>query len=369
MIPASQLRGSVRPRAGLCFGRRPRLFGTGRSQPRSPHRVRDDTSYAPPVAEDFVIARNPDSDSQLPYLLRIPLPGRAVVLKARETWPRTTKVYCHRAESWPDDAEVVERVAVRSCTARGPAVDLVLDRGRENRSQLVFTRLKNGREAIFWQSARTAKKARPGVRTPSARASGLADLEIVVDGRERYPYRFASQHATAARGSLPCGDYGVRHGDRVVAAVERKSLEDLGRSLVDGRLGAQLAELSCLPRAAVVVEERYSRVFTLPYVKPGFVADLLARVQVRWPSVPVFFAETRPLAEEWTYRFLAAAVAEQAADERVAQRLAALVEPAPLAPAAPTAADVRLWARANGVAVAAAGRVPADVFAAYERAH
>lgn len=241
--------------------------------------------YAPRV-DDFVIARNPDPESALPYLLRLPLP-RPVVLKARDTWPRTAKVYCHRAEAWPEDAEIVERVPVRSCTARGPAVELVLDRGRENRSQLVFTRLKGGREAIFWQSAKTNRKARPGVRTPTARASGLARLEIVVDSGERYPYRFASQQADAVRGALRCGDYGVRRDGELVAAVERKSLEDLARSLVDGRLPAQLAELATLPHAGVVVEERYSRLFTLPFVKPGFVADLLARVQVRWPTVPV----------------------------------------------------------------------------------
>lgn len=321
------------------------------------------------MAEDFVIARNPDADSQLPYLLRIPLPGRAVVLKAKETWPRTSKVYCHRADGWPEDADVVERVGVRSCQVRGPAVDLVLDRGRENRSQLVFTRLKGGREAIFWQSPRTTKKARPGVRTPTARASGLVDLEVVVDGRERYPYRFATQQATAVRGTLPCGDYGVVQHGVVVAVVERKSLEDFARSLVDGRLPAQLGELSSVPRAAVVVEERYSRLFALPYVKPGFLADLLARVQVRWPSVPVFFAETRPLAEEWTYRFLAAAVAERIADARVAERLTDLVVPSPLAPAPPRPAEVRRWAMAQGLAVKPAGRVPASVVAAYEAAH
>ncbi len=318
--------------------------------------------------DDFVIARNPDPDSALPYLLRLPLP-RPVVLKARETWPRTAKVYCHRAESWPAEAEVLERVPVKSCTTRGPAVDLVLDRGRENRSQLVFTRLKGGREAIFWQSARTAKKARPGVRTPTARASGLAALEVLVDSHERYPYRFASQQATTLREALPCGDYGVRRDGQLLAVVERKSLEDLARSLVDGRLPAQLAELATVPRAAVVVEERWSRLFTLPYVKPGFVVDLLARVQVRWPSVPVFFAETRPLAEEWTFRFLGASLSESYADERVLQRLEGLVEAPVLAAAAPTPAQVRAWAVAEGLAVSTKGRVPAGVVAAYEAAH
>lgn len=319
------------------------------------------------MVDDFVIARNPDPDSALPYLLRVPLPNRAVVLKARETWPRTSKVYCHRADAWPSEPEIVERVAVKSCTARGPAIDLVLDRGRENRSQLVFTRLKGGREAIFWQSPRTTKKARPGVRTPTARASGLDDLEIVVDGRERYAYRFSAQRATAVKGTLPCGDYGVRRDGRVLAVVERKSLEDLAHSLVDGRLAGQLSELATVGRAAVVVEERYSKLFSLPFVKPGFVADLLARVQVRWPTVPIFFAETRPLAEEWTYRYLAAAAAESVADERVVLRLEGLVESGPLAPAPPTNGEIRAWAVEQGMPVSDRGRIRAEVVAAYAR--
>ena len=318
--------------------------------------------------DDFVIARNPDPASALPYLLRLPLP-RPVVLKARETWPRTAKVYCHRGDGWPEGAEIVERVPVKSCVARGPAVELVLDRARENRSQLVFTRLKGGREAIFWQTPKTNRKARPGVRTPTARASGLDTLEIVVDSGERYPYRFASQRVEPVRGKLACGDYGVRRNDQWLGIVERKSLEDLARSLVDGRLPGQLAELATVRRAAVVVEERYSRLFTLGYVAPGFVADLLARVQVRWPSVPVFFAETRPLAEEWTYRFLAAAVSESIADLRVQQRLEDLVSAGELAPAPPTPAEVRAWAGEQGLVVAAKGRVPAAVTAAYAVAH
>ena len=42
--------------------------------------------------------------------------------------------------SGPADAEIVERVPTRVCTSRGAAIDLVLDRGRENRSQFVITR-------------------------------------------------------------------------------------------------------------------------------------------------------------------------------------------------------------------------------------
>jgi hypothetical protein len=254
------------------------------------------------VSDDFVVARNPDGDSRLPYLLRIPL--GSVILKAREMWPRTAKVYCHRVDDWPGDAEILERVPVRSCVRRGAAVDLVLDRGRENRSQLVFTQIK-GRPAIFWQTARTSKQARPGVGVPTARAAGIADLEIVVDSHEHYGYSFSDRPVTVTRAALVAGDYGlVRHGT-LLATVERKSLPDLVSSLTTGKLKCQLAELATIPRAALVVEERYSSVFKLDFVRPAVVADGLAECQVRWPNVPIVFRETRKLAQEWTYRFLA----------------------------------------------------------------
>ena len=121
---------------------------------------------------EFVVARNPEDGSSLPYLVRLPLPDGAVVLKVRDVWPRTAKVYCHRALAWPEDPEIVERVPVRDCRRRGAAVDLVLDRARENRSQFVFTRAR-GRDVIFWQSARTTRQARPNVAVPTARAAGL----------------------------------------------------------------------------------------------------------------------------------------------------------------------------------------------------
>ncbi|MEO6715520.1 MAG: ERCC4 domain-containing protein [Mycobacteriales bacterium] len=278
------------------------------------------------MTQEFVVARNPDTASSLPYLIRIPL-GAGVVLKARETWPRISKVYCHRADEWPADAEIVERVAVRSCARRGPAIDLVLDRARENRSQLVITQAR-GREVIFWQSPRTTKQARPNVGLPTRRAAGQV-LDIVIDSGEKYAYGFKHQQATTVRRRLAAGDYAVELDGVVVASVERKSLADLAGSLLNGKLTYALAELAALPRAAVVVEDRYSGIFKLPYAQPGTLADALAEAQARFPAVPVMFAETRPLAEEWTYRFLGAALVELSAHRATAD-IESTFAPAPL---------------------------------------
>ncbi|MGI8559113.1 MAG: ERCC4 domain-containing protein [Solirubrobacteraceae bacterium] len=266
-------------------------------------------THADPRLSLFEVATNPDADSPLPFLIRLPLPDGELVLKARDSWPRTAKVYCHRVERWPDDPQMIETIPVRSCRRRGVPIDLVLDRPRENRSQLVFTRIQGGREAIFWQSARTTRQARPGIRVPRRRAANLAHLTILVDSRERYPYRFAHQQASTERQALPAGDYGIALGGEIVAVVERKSLADLVRRLIDGQLTYALADIATISRAAVVVEDRYSNLFKLDYAKPGFVAELLAALTVRYPAVPIVFCETRPLAEEWTYRFLGAALA------------------------------------------------------------
>ncbi|HZD00702.1 MAG TPA: hypothetical protein VFA46_11110, partial [Actinomycetes bacterium] len=90
------------------------------------------------TARRFIVARNPDPNSRLPYLIRVPLAEGPLLLKAGAPWPRTATVYCHRAA--------------------GHAAD---------------------------------------------------DLEILVDTRERYPYRFAGKQARTARRALPAGDYAV----------------------------------------------------------------------------------------------------------------------------------------------------------------
>ena len=203
------------------------------------------------------------------------------------------------------------------CRRRGPAADLLLDRARENRSQFVFARLPTGREGIFWQTRKVASTARPGARIPGRRISDLGrELVIVVDTREQYGYRFARQQAQVERAALLAGDYAVRAADgSVVASVERKSMNDLAGSLSNGSLVFELAKLTALFRAAVVVEEGYARLLRHAHVPEGFLPDLLARVQVRYPEVPIVFCENRAMAEEWTFRWLGAALLESMAEQ------------------------------------------------------
>ena len=272
-----------------------------------------------------MVARNPDTDSSLPFLVSIPLGSSPVILKVRDVWPRTTKLYCHRADGWPPEPDLIERIPVRSCVRRGAAIDLVLERGRENRSQFVFTKAR-GREVIFWQSARTAKQARPNVSLPTAQAPG-GQIEIIVDAHERYAWNFSHQQATTVRQALPVGDYGVADDSgEIIAAVERKSLADLVATVTNGKLRFAMAALAALPLAAVVVEDRYSAIFKLTRVRPRVVADGIAELQVRYPTIPIVFCETRQLAQEWAYRYLGAALEQHRLDVGGALRAAELSE-------------------------------------------
>jgi hypothetical protein len=64
------------------------------------------------------------------------------------------------------------------------------------------------------------------------------------------------------------------------------------------------------PAAVVVVEARYNQLLAAPRVQPGWLAELTARLQVCYTTVPITFCDSRKLAEDFTYRFLPAALAE-----------------------------------------------------------
>jgi len=235
---------------------------------------------------EFLIARNPQATSALPFLLRLPLPQGDLWFKAQQTWPRTARVYCHPLGYAPviEDLEILERVGVTVCQKGGPAIDLVLARRANKRSQFVFVN-SHGRCVILWQTARSAKAARPGVRIPHTR--GNRNDILYIDTRERYGYTFKTHQAGTVRRALPAGDYAAIRGDTIIASVERKRLEDFSTSLVDGSLNFVLAELAALPIAAVVVEGTYSALLRHKYTRPGFLPTLLARLQLRYPRIAI----------------------------------------------------------------------------------
>ena len=281
-------------------------------------------------AVELLIAVNPDPDSRLPYLMRLPL-GDGMVFRTSGTWPRTKALYCYPAspEEWPAEPEIVERVALRSCVRRGAAIDLILDRSRENRSQIgLHHRPRPGRGVLAVARGPASRPARTCARPPPARP-GSRTWRSLPTAMSSTPTGSAGSRSTVLRRALPCGDYGGSFDGRLVASVERKSLADLVASLTSGKLRYALAEMAALPRAAVVVEDRYSAIFKLDRVRPALVADGLAEVQIRWPNVPIVFCETRQLAEEWTYRFLAAARAWAETEEAALDAACPPPEPRP----------------------------------------
>lgn len=255
----------------------------------------------------FWIGRNPGS-TRLPYLLRLPVAGEGrIFLAARETWPRGKDVFCHQLREWPPEAEVVEEIPVEACWRAGAAVHLVLRRRSNRRSMFVWTRAR-GRPVIFWRSPASMQAARPGVRVPQGRRLE-GPLEIAVDAKERYPWRFSGKGASLIRRDLPVGDYAVVRDGRVVAAVERKTIADLATAAVAGTLGLALAELERLPHAAVAIEGRWTDLVKAAEradMRAGWLLDVVTGLQVGHPRVTWHFAETPKVAQDWGYRWLAA---------------------------------------------------------------
>jgi hypothetical protein len=122
------------------------------------------------------------------------------------------------------------------------------------------------------------------------------------------------------------------------------------------------------------VEDRYSQLFKLDRVRPAVVADGLAELQIRWPNVAIAFCENRQLAEEWTYRFLAAAHAWAITEDAALQRISPLRirrhrPPSGSRSPGPSTAEVRAWAREVGLPVPDRGRLRPDIWQAWHDAN
>ncbi len=241
-------------------------------------------------------------------------PGHFKVLDVQNRWPGPgKKIYCIfskncSAEELPDD-EPEESCFIKKLGRYGKKLNIVLDRKTKKRCWFLFIKkeykTKPGQyyEQIFWITRSSAVKKRPGAYIPKVKQDIFCT--IVIDKRERYPYKFG--YAEVKKENLPVGDYALIKEGKIVAVVERKTLDNLLHEIgcLDA-LQATLEEMSIYPYKAVVFESPFSDFMNPKKIKPyraGFVADILIDLAVKFPQIQFIFCENRRFAQTWVYRW------------------------------------------------------------------
>jgi len=115
---------------------------------------------------------------------------------------------------------------------------------------------------------------------------------------------------TTDRGNLPSGDYALMDGDRILAVVERKTLEnllaDFGMMPV---LHQRLAELATYDNHALVVEASYADFLNpkkVHHYTVAFCARAIAELYALHSNLRIHFCANRKVANEWTRHYFAA---------------------------------------------------------------
>lgn len=142
---------------------------------------------------------------------------------------------------------------------------------------------------------------------------------VLIDGREKAPYRFTGLTGDAAQQRRPIivptewahlatGDYTIR-GLEGAVAVERKSLADLFSTLGQHRerFEAEHERLAAMRRAVVIVEATWFDILQWPPGESKLNPKTVFRTSISWFArygIPWVTVEDRRLAEIWTFRFL-----------------------------------------------------------------
>lgn len=251
---------------------------------------------------------------RFPFRIRIEQDGRVlVVVRAREAWPGAgTSVFCLRERALGPDEVLVphERVPVVHLARIGRKLSITLDRPHRKRCELlkVLKPAPDGGEPHEQMFLRTETAARAHRTKGRVEVQPTAELDLVVDMRERYPWAFPGARTT--RRGLPVGDYALVLGERVAAVVERKSLENFCTDVAELKgLHQQLAELGAYAHAAFVIEAQYGDLADPKRIGKwpgGHLLRVVAELAALHPRVPVVFAGNRKLANVWAHRFFAA---------------------------------------------------------------
>ncbi len=254
-------------------------------------------------------------NKRFPYRLYIEeSPGRFLGLSVQDKWPGPNqKIYClSRGYSKPEelpDEDPIQDVTIKKISRYGKKLNIILDRKIKKRCWFLFikkeykTRPGQYYEQVFWITRSSAVKKRPGAYIPKVKQDIFC--EIIVDKRERYPYKFG--YAKIKKENLAAGDYALIKYGRIIAVAERKTLDNFLHEIgaLDA-LQASLEEMSLYPFKAVVFESPFSDFMNPKKIKPykaGFIADILIDLTVRFPQIQFIFCENRKFAREWVYRW------------------------------------------------------------------
>jgi len=260
---------------------------------------------------------------KFPYLLCIEEnPNEFLCLAVQDRWPGPNKkIYCLiekkcSATDIPQD-EPLEICNIVKLKRYGKKLNIILDRKTKKRCWFLFLKkeykTKPGEfyDQVFWITQSSAITRRPGAYIPKVKEGSW--LEIIIDKRERYAYKFGYAHIT--RENLPVGDYAIRKGDNIIAVAERKTLDDFLHQIgIYDVFKTKLQELSVYPHKTIVFEAPYSNFLDPKKIKPyaaSYVADILADLAVLFPGVQFIFCENRKFAQEWLLRWFLRINAEE----------------------------------------------------------
>ncbi|MFP4483012.1 MAG: ERCC4 domain-containing protein [Thermovirgaceae bacterium] len=255
----------------------------------------------------FWVLESTESE-KFPYKITIEQGEKILLcLLARVRWPGARgNIFCLRAEpsGEKEPREELECVPVINMKRYGKRLSLVLDRAKKKRCDFLFLKktYKNGSgeyEQIFWQTQKGLTERKSKSRFA---VYGSPAMHIVIDQRERYPWKFAE--CTTERATLPVADYALLHEGQIIAVAERKTLENMLSNLSDLRIFNQtLGELETWPTPALVVEAKFGDF--LDTKKSGPLNTLyctrsITELIALHPKVSLVFAGNRKQANLWT---------------------------------------------------------------------
>ncbi|WP_150468910.1 ERCC4 domain-containing protein [Cysteiniphilum sp. SYW-8] len=256
------------------------------------------------------------SSDKFPYRVSIIEKGNPTLsLLTQDKWPGASgNIFCIRANEKPEiiSGKVIEEVPVVFVKRVGKRLSIMLDRSVKKRCEFLFLRKKYKTkegyyEQIFFRTQQGINQHR--TRGNLSLQPKLADLEVVIDSNERYPWKFGEHNIT--RQNLSVGDYALMLDNEIEAIVERKTFDNMLSDIAKIQvLHQQLTELSTYRHAAVVIEAQYGDFLSSDkigkYSSPAHMGRALAELSVLHPNLPIIYAGNRKEANHWSLRFFEA---------------------------------------------------------------